>query len=264
MTTRSITPTLAGVLELLELEQPRLVSTEDIAGLAKQAGIDWPVHLIARRLRERGWLLDVGARGVWEFAPASRAGAFGAGDRLTELRAVLHRCPEADFAVAEESAAFLLGYSSRPPAKEVVSASHDENVPPALRKRGRVVRWRTHLPPRRVDDLPVWPVETLLAAMSSRPSSYRDWPNVGEWIGAAARDADVDGLRLELEEQGRASWARAAYLFSLAGCEEEAEALLADAPSGKGPFYLGDREKTGKYERKFEVIDSTGIEVTSQ
>lgn len=263
MTTRSITPTLAPVLELLELERPRLVSTEDIAAIAEQAGVDWSPRLIVRRLRERGWLLDVGAKGVWEFAPAARAGAFGAGDRLAAIRAVLHREPEADFVVAEESAAFLLGYSSRPPSREVVAAAPDESVPPVLRK-GRVVRWRSQLPPKRVDDLPVWSVETLLAAMSTRPSGYCDWSNVGEWLEAAARDTDLDKLKTELGSHSRASWARAAYLIWLGGRAQEADELLTAAPSGRGPFYLGDRDKAGRYERKFEVIDTTGIEVVSQ
>lgn len=262
MTIRSISPSLAGIVELLELEQPALVSTQDITDLAEQVGLDWPPGLVVRRLRERGWLLDVGVRGVWEFIPAARAGVYGAGDRMTTLRAALHRNPDANFAVAEESAAFLLGYSSRPPSREVVAVPPHENVPPALR-RGRVVRWQSRSEPKRLNNLPVWSVETLLAAMASRPSGYHDWPNVGEWIGTAARDADLGKLRLELNDRGRAAWARMAYLLWLAGCGDDADLLLADAPEGKGPFYLGDRDKDGTYVRKFEVIDSTGMEVTS-
>jgi hypothetical protein len=261
MTIRSISPSLAAIIESLELEQPALVSTQDIASLAKQVGLDWPAGLVVRRLRERGWLLDVGVRGVWEFIPAARAGVYGAGDRMISLRAALHRNPEAHFVVAEESAAFLLGYSTRPPSREVIAVPQDESVPPALR-RGRVVRWHSHIEPIRLNGLLVWPVETLLAAMASRPSGYHDWPNVGEWIGKAARDADPDKLRLELHDKGRAAWARMAYLLWLAACEADAELLLADAPEGKGPFYLGDRDKDGTYVRKFEVIDSTAMEVT--
>jgi len=52
--TRPIPPTLAGVLELLELERPVTVTTE--------------------RLAERGWLLKTGVRGVWENGPPSMPG----------------------------------------------------------------------------------------------------------------------------------------------------------------------------------------------
>ena len=263
MTMRTITPTLAGVLEELELEQPGFVTMQDIERLGRAAGVTWSPALLARRLRERGWLLDTGVRGVWEFAPASRAGTFGAGDRLAVFRAVLSRDPESGYQVAEESAAFLLGYSSRPPAKEVIAALPGANVPPALRS-GRVVRWQSKLEPASVSGLPVWRVETLLAAMSARPSSYGDWPNVGDWITAAVGDADLADLRLELKGKARAAWARASYLLWLADRREDADLFMADAPPGMGPFYLGDRDKEGSYFRRFEVIDSAGMEVIPQ
>jgi len=77
MTVRDITSTLAPLLELLELEQPRVVTTADLRTIATEAGIDWPVDLVVRRLRQRGWLLDLQTRGAWEFAPAARAGPSG-------------------------------------------------------------------------------------------------------------------------------------------------------------------------------------------
>jgi len=89
--------------------------------------------VVLQRLRERGWLLDLKTRGVWEFEPAARGGAYGAGDSLIELRATLARRPDAPFAVAAESAAYLLGYASRRPTREVVSAPAGVTVPPALR-----------------------------------------------------------------------------------------------------------------------------------
>src|SRR5665648_315341 len=191
MTVRNITPTLANVLELLELEQPQLVSSEDLARYAREADVGWSTQLLVRRLRERGWLLDTGVRGVWEFVPAARAGAYGSGDRFSQIRAALHRDPGLPLAIASESAAFLLGYSSRVPAKEVVAVPRDVSVPPALRK-GRVIRWDGPCKTAEVYGLPVWTVDTLLVAMSSRPSAYHDWPNVGEWLSVAARDANQD------------------------------------------------------------------------
>jgi hypothetical protein len=53
--------------------------------------VRWPADVAIRRLREHGWLLDLATRGVWEFAPAARAGAYGSGDPLVELRATLAR-----------------------------------------------------------------------------------------------------------------------------------------------------------------------------
>lgn len=260
MTGRSSTPSLSRLLELLELEQPRVVTRESLEGWAREADIPWPSSVVVQRLRERGWLLDLKTRGVWEFAPAARAGAYGAGDPLIELRATLARRPEAPFAVAAESAAYLLGYASRRPAREVVSAPAGVTVPPALRSY-RVVRWAARAPLAERESLPVWSPTTLIAFMAARPSLYRDWPNTGEWLGMAGAAVHAGLLRTELEGRSRASWARAGYLLAMGGQADLAAGLLEDAPRGTGPYYLGSRDRTGRHSSVFDVVDSTGLEV---
>ena len=75
MTARASTRSLSRLLEVLELEQPRVVTRRDLEEWAREADIRWPTNVVLQRLRERGWLLDLKTRGVWEFAPAARAGA---------------------------------------------------------------------------------------------------------------------------------------------------------------------------------------------
>lgn len=260
MTVRTTPPGLAPLLELLELEQPTVVATRDLARLSGDAGVDWPLNVIAQRLRERGWLLPLATRGVWEFAPAARAGAFGSGDPLIELRAVLARDPGSPYAVAAESAAFLLGLASRRPDTESVSAPPGRRVPKAL-DGFRIVRWFLIVPPARRDGLPTWSPETLLAFMATKPSGYHDWPNVGEWLRQAASAVRVAELARELDGRSAGSWARAAYLLKLGGAAEAARVLSAQAPAGSGPYYLGDRSRSGRHDRVYDVIDSTSIEV---
>lgn len=262
MTARPASASLSRLLELLELEQPRVVTRDQLADLVREAGVESPVDRAAQRLRELGWLLDLKTRGVWEFAPAARAGAYGSGDPFIELRATLARRPDADFAAAAESAAYLLGYSSRRPGREVVSVPAAVTVPPALRGY-RIVRWRVRAPLAERDGLPVWGASTLLVGMAARPSSFRDWPNVGEWISRAVADCSVDDLPTELEGHPRPAWARAAYLLDAGGRADDASALLAAAPEGSGPYYLGPRGRPGRHVRAFDVIDSTGMEVRS-
>lgn len=255
---RSTTAALSRLLELLELEQPRVVTRHDIEDMAGAADVRWPTNVVVQRLRERGWLLDLKTRGVWEFAPAARAGAYGAGDPLIELRATLARRRDAAFAVAAESAAYLLGYASRGPQPEVVSVPAGVTVPPALRDY-RVVRWAAQSPLEQREDLPVWGAATLLAFMATRPSQYHDWPNVGEWIARAVAAASPEDLRAELRERPRSAWARAAYLLAVGGQEARGSDLLSDAPSGTGPYFLGPRGGPGRHAMPFEVIDSIGI-----
>lgn len=260
MTARNISTTLAPLLQTMELEQPRVVSTADLRKWARAAQVTWPVGVVVRRLRERGWLLDLETRGVWEFAPAARAGAFGAGDPLIELRATLKRDPKAPFVVAAESAAYLLGYSSRRPARDVIASPRGVSVPPAL-KGYRVVRWPMPSRTQERSGLPVWTASTLLANMAAAPASYGDWPNVGEWLASAVGDATVAGLAAELQDRRRSAWARAAYLLDLGGREDAADELLREAPSGSGPYYLGQRGRSARYDSKYDVVDTTGLEV---
>lgn len=260
---RDVTTKLAPLLQQLELEQPRVVTKAELQSLAAAAGVTWPAEVVVRRLRERGWLLDLETRGVWEFAPAARAGAFGSGDPLIELRATLERDPDAQVAVAAESAAYLLGQASRRPEFEVIGAPEGVRLPKALRAL-RVVRWTPANDLLAKDALPVWSAATLIAFMAARPSGYRDWPNVGEWIAQAARGVTSESIGKELQGRSRAAWARAAYLVGRGGCHDTGAQLLALAPPGAGPYHLGDRRVSGRYDKRYDVVDSTGIEVVSE
>jgi hypothetical protein len=261
MTARTIPLGLAPLLEILELEQPRVVTAAQLARWAEDAGIRWPTALLVRRLRERGWLLDLTTKGVWEFAPASRAGALGSGDPLIELRATLARDPSAPFVVAAESAAYLLGLASRRPDPDVIGAPEGVRPPQALRAL-RIVRWRPVCDLAIRDGLPTWTPTTLLAFMGARPGGYHDWTNVGEWLRQAVGQVVTSDLVRELEQRPRGAWARSAYLLDTGGQVEMARALVAQAPAGRGPYYLGDR-KGGRYVKPFEVIDSIGLRVGS-
>ena len=188
---------------------------------------------------------------------------YGAGDPLIELRATLARLPSAPFAVAAESAAYLLGYASRRPEREVVSAPAGVTVPPALREY-RVVRWAVMTPPVQREGLPVWSPATLVASMAARPTLYRDWPNVGEWLAMAVSAIEMGPLAEELTGRSRAGWARAAYLLDLGGRPDLAVRLFEHAPAGHGPYYLGPRDRAGRHSKAFDVVDSTGLEVRGQ
>jgi len=262
MTARPASPSLSRLLELLELEQPRVVTRAQLDGLVAEAGVESPASLVLQRLREGGWLLDLKTRGVWEFAPAARAGAYGSGDPFIELRATAARRRESEFAVAAESAAYLLGYASRRPDREAVSAPPGVTVPPALRAY-RIVRWRARAPLAERDRLAVWSASTLIVGMAAKPASFRDWPNAGEWLARAVADARLDAVRTELDARPRSAWAKTAYLLGVGGRAEVADALLAGAPEGAGPYYLGPRGRRGRHAKRFDVIDATGIEVDS-
>lgn len=255
MTTRSVPSSVAPILEELELEQPKLVTADLLSELRLRRGVGVDVDELVERLRRHGWLLDLKTRGVWEFAPAARAGALGSGDPLIELRATLRRRPDFPVSVAAESAAWLHGLSGRAPGRHVIAVAPRIEPPPALRG-FRIVRYSVRLGPASIDDLPVWRIESLLVAMATRPTVYRDWPNVGDWLTEAVERVRRPELQRELEGRKRAAWARLAYLVSWGGREDLSRELVGDAPPGTGPFYLGPRARRGRFDARYGVIDS--------
>ena len=250
---RSVPRSVARVLQALELEQPVLVTLDQLDDLAAETGAGFSGSVAARLLRERGWLLPLRATGVWEFAPGARAGAVGGGDPFIELRARLKTRP-LPVAVAAESAAWLHGLASRSPEPHVVGLPPGKKLPKSL-DGFRVVRWVPTTPIVDVDGLPAWSVDSLVGFMGARPDRYRDWPNVSEWLADATQRVSVDALRSELAEQPRSGWARTSYLLFLGGASQAADALFASAPQGRGPFHLGPRTRPSRYERRFEVVD---------
>ncbi len=258
-TVRTIPPAIASVLEQLELDQPLLVSADELKRARETTESTTTTRYLIDELTANGWLLPLRTRGIWEFAPASRAGAVGAGDVHIELRATLRKRPDLPVALAAESAAWLHGLSARTPTRDALSAPTDVRLPPALHDY-RVIRAASKLGPEVRNGLPVWRVATLLAAMAHRPSSYRDWPNVGDWLSdAAARISEAD-LRVELVHEPRSTWVRLAYLLDRGGQPDLAQALECEAPDGSGPYYLGTRDRRGRYDRRYDVIDSALVD----
>lgn len=255
MTVRTIAPAVAAVLEQLELDQPLLVNREDLESARKATESSTTTRYLIDVLTAEGWLLPLRTRGYWEFAPAARAGAMGAGDPHIELRATLRKRPALPVALAAESAAWLLGLSARSPHRHVIAAPPALRIPPALADY-RVVRYEAKLDPEVRNGLPVWGVETLLVAMSHRPASYRDWPNVGDWLGQAVSEATEERLRVELTGEPRSTWMRLAYLVDGGGKPDMAGVLASAAPDGQGPYYLGPRHERGRHNSRFDVIDS--------
>jgi hypothetical protein len=220
-----------------------------------RAGVNLSVDVVAERLQRHGWLLPLRTRGAWEFAPGSRAGAFGSGDPFIEIRATLARRPDFPAAVAYESAVWLHNLSDRSPDRHVLSIPESESVPHALRD-FRVTRIQPALDLVRIRDLPVWRLESIVVLIGARPTSFGDWPNLDAWFVNASRRGDPEAIASELAHRSRAAWMRTGYLLEWAGNHDLADRIRDAAPAGSGPFYLGDRDRPGRYSSKWLVVDS--------
>ena len=250
---RTIPKRLAPVLEALELEQPRVVTADGLAELARAQGLELNGVKVAYDLRRLGWLLSLRRKGAWEFVPGARAGPFGAGDRHIELRAALTVDAEFHGALATESAAVAQGLAARVPDREVLW------LPPARRTPKSFNDWRVlrlPLPDKAiavVDGLPTWRVEALLGGMARRPGQFLDWPNVGEWLSMAVANVNAQSVARSLEGAPRSAWQRASYLLAMGDAEAAAAEVIERAPRGSGPAYLGPRQQKDRSDRRFEI-----------
>lgn len=255
-TARSIPKSLAPVLEDLERRQPTLVTKELLVEIIEERGLQLRPEGVAYRLQKEGWLLSLRKEDAWEFAPASRAGPIDSGDLFIELRAVLNRLADFPVAVAYDSAAWLHGLARRNPQRNVISVRPGVNVPKTL-EGFRVTRKWGQLDPVVINALPVWRIETLLVLMCVRPTGYRAWPTVLEWLPEAAAAADSDLISRELVGRGPPTWARLGYLMEVAGQRGYAGKVHKEIePSAKGPFYFGPRKHPGTYDKRWDVRDS--------
>lgn len=119
--TRSIPPSLAPVIARLELEAADLVTTAKLDEIVKASGVGTATRTVASRLRERGWLLATGQRGVWEFAPGAVAGAVSRGGHTRLLRSVLART-DVVCGLTFQAAAWAHDLADRAPARLEVAA----------------------------------------------------------------------------------------------------------------------------------------------
>lgn len=250
-TGRSISPSLAPIVEQLELERPTVVTVDEIEQLAEQAGVGSPGAVIAHRLSERGWLSSTEVRGVWEFIPGERAGAIASGDRLITLRAVL-KAHDVEVALALGSALWMLDVSERAPDQHEVAVPDDDYVPAALKRSYRVVKYSAHLPPTEVTDVSVHSPGTVLVHLAHRPTHVKSWTNVLNHLTELVDLTSEDEIRTELEERSHATWVRLAYLLD--GVAPELVSRLEIEPSSK--VWFGPRQELRRHNARWKVADT--------
>lgn len=171
-------PSLAGVVELLELDRPVTITTEELTALIDRAGAASPARVVINRLAERGWLLKTGVRGVWEFAPGEHAGPYSQSGSWTTLRAAMSKDPGLSVGVALGSALWLMDVADRAPDVHELALRTGTRIPAALQRVYRVVRFDAHLPPEQRQGVPVHRPATVLIHIAHRLSAVRSWSSV--------------------------------------------------------------------------------------
>jgi len=250
--TRTIPPTMSGILEELELEQPTLITSEHLSRLVARQGLHTPVKVVAARLRERGWLLPTGRRGVWEFAPAAVAGAYSRNDPLMPLRAFLAARPGARCALTFQAAAWAHGVADRAPTHPEVAAATSELVRQLPSMLAGTV-FQPRLVCQTLRTVPVLAPESVVVHMSARPSAVRSWASALEWLPELSRLLTLDAIHRELDGRPASVRTRTGYLLQSLR-PDLADALRSNATTGK--TWFGPRGKLRRHDASWQIADT--------
>jgi hypothetical protein len=250
---RSLPPSLASIVEDLELDQPTVVTSEMLGELVARHGLRTPPKVVAARLRERGWLLATGSRGVWEFAPGAHAGPYGHGDPTLPLQAALAAQPGLSAALSLNTAAWALGYADRVPARLDVAVPHLTRVPKALAVHVNVTTYDPSLDLVQAKGAPTHRPESVAVHLASSPAAVRSWSAVLEWLPDLAAELSGELLGIELHDRPTAVRVRTGYLLS--GLRPDLAApLRADVG---GPVRFGPRSaKVRRHDPTWRVLDA--------
>lgn len=248
---RTLSRGLAQLVADLELRQPTLVSLDELARRADEAGLRTPAKVLAARLREAGWLLPTAQRGVYEFAPGAHAGPFGHGDPFIDLRAML-MSGHYSAMVALGSALWLHGLAERAPDRHEVAVPVNATVPDSIKRRMRVVHFSARLGPALIEQLPVHQPATILAHLATKPGDVRGWTTFADTLAELADRSPVDDLERELRHRPSTVRRRLAYLLS-GVAPELADRLQPTRPTKL--TWFGRSRVSRRFDKRFNVAD---------
>jgi hypothetical protein len=211
---RSLSPTLASVVEDLELDQPVIVTAELLRAIVARHQLGTSPKVVAARLRQAGWLLPTGRRGVWEFAPGAHAGPIGHGDPTLPLQASLAAEPGVPAALALATAAWAHGYADRLPATLDIAVPVGTRVSAAIARVMAVSTFTTTVGYTTAKGVPCHRPESVLVHLASSPTAPRSWASTLEWLPDLAVEMTAEVFAAELEGRARAVSVRAGYLLS--------------------------------------------------
>ncbi|RSM45001.1 hypothetical protein DMB66_51690 [Actinoplanes sp. ATCC 53533] len=252
--TRTIPSSMGGILEDLELEQPTFVTIKQLAQLVERHRLRTPTRIVAARLRERGWLLATGQRGVWEFAPAATAGAYSRNDPLTPLRAFLAQRPTARCALTFQAAAWAHGFADRLPTRIEIAAAVTE-LARQLPSSVAASVFDPRLPYQELRGVPVLTADSILVHMTTKPGAVRSWTSALEWLPELATELSWQPLSLELTDRPAATRARTGYL--LQGMRPDLAAAIREMVPPQGKTWFGPRGHLLRHDNTWQVADTS-------
>ena len=252
--TRTISKSMAGILEDLELDNITYVTLEDLTELAKRHDVSTEPSLIASRLKKSGWLLPTSQRGVWEFASASMAGPYSKNDPLMDIKAFKLLNPDIECYVCLQTAAWVLGLADRVPAHKELAFSQipRKQIPESV----NAYKYSPTIPIRDVRGVSCLAPESIIVHIATKPDLVQSWESVMEWLPDVVYEAEIMNLLSEISDRNDSIKRRTGYL--LQGMYPDAsDAIYNSIPKPTSKIRFGARKQSIRNDEKWKVSDTS-------
>ena len=251
--TRTISASMAGILERLELERPIIVTSEALSRILQEEGIQTPARIVAARLREKGWLLPTQCRGAWEFVPASSAGAYSSNDPLLHIKSLMSKHPVIAFGLTFHTAAWIHGAADRIPSHIEIAAGNTQTA--RIMHGGMYISvFSPRLAYMEIRGVPVLAPESVIVHMAAKPGAVRSWQSALEWLPELSGLLTVSSINEEISSSSSAVIARTGYL--LQGLRPDiADSLFVQNPP-KYKTWFGPHAPLLRHDNKWMVADT--------
>ena len=250
--TRTISKTMSGILEDLELNGETYISLPELQRIAEKNKVKTAPSLIAQRLKENGWLLPTDQRGIWEFSPASRAGAYSKNDPLREIIAYQMKNPGIECFLCLQTAAWALGLADRIPSqKELAFPQMPRNQ---MSSSISAFFYKPVLKPREARGVLCLMPESIVVHLATKPQSVTSWDSAMEWFPDVVYETDSDKLMEELSDKPDSVKRRTGYL--LQGMYPEAARKIYSLITGHSKIRFGPRVSAIRNDEYWMVSDT--------
>ena len=251
--TRTISTSMSGILERLELERPTIVTSEGLARMLQEEGVLTPARIVAARLRQKGWLLPTHRRGAWEFVPASSAGAYSSNDPLLPVESYMAKHGPASFGLTFQTAAWMHGIADRVPAHLEVAAKDGQSARSMLGEMATSV-FSPRLPYMVRKGIPLLAPESVVAHMAAKPCAVRSWQSALEWLPGLTELIKPESMLEELSGRSSAVISRTGYLIQGMRQDIADEIYAHNKPRYK--TWFGPRTALLRHDNKWLVADT--------
>lgn len=251
--TRTISKSMAGILEDLELDNKTYVTLDELAELAKKHDVSTKPSMIASRLKKSGWLLQTEQRGVWEFASASMAGPYSKNDPLMEIKAFKLLNPGLRCYVCLQTAAWALGLADRVPShKELAFLEIPRKQMP---ERIIAYKYNPTIKTREVRGVTCLAPESIIVHIATKPDLIQSWESVMEWLPDVVYEVELTNLITEISDRNDSVKRRTGYLLQ-GMYPDAADAIYESIPKPASKIRFGARKKSIRNDEKWKIADT--------